>query len=262
MQTPSAGWTVSTRLIFAQRPQRPAHASRTREDTMTAEWHPDCLFLDDEHDVELTSNPAVVAIEAQILEYLQGSWCSDQKAKLLLEVTVLTKPRVCVEVGTFTGSCTLPMLAAVRHLGEGRAYAIDAWSAEEAIRGLPPEDVNAVWWSGLDMEAIKTQFTGMLQKWSLEPFCELIHAPSQEAAAALPAIDFLHLDGNFSEEGALLDSELYLPKVTPGGCTLLSNALVTVAGKPTKMKALRPFFDQCEILCELDGGNTLLFRKK
>jgi hypothetical protein len=112
------------------------------------------------------------------------------------------------------------------------------------------------------MPAVSAQFAQMLQQWSLDSFCQVLPAPSRDAGSAVPAIDFLHLDGNFSEEGALLDSQLYLPKVTARGYALLSNALVTVGGSPTKMKALRPFFEQCEIVCDLDGGNTLLFRKK
>ena len=83
-----------------------------------------------------------------------------------------------------------------------------------------------------------------------------------EAVARVEAIDFLNLDGNFSTEGALLDSELYLPKVTGRRVRPVVERLVTVGGRPTKMKALWPFFDACRIVCELDGGNTLLFRKR
>ena len=71
-----------------------------------------------------------------------------------------------------------------------------------------------------------------------------------------------HLDGNFSEEGAWQDSEVYLPKVVPGGYILLSNALVSVAGQSAKMKALWPLFDRCDVVCEIDDSNTLLFRKR
>ena len=180
----------------------------------------------------------------------------------MLELVVITKPAVCVEIGAFTGSTTLPMLAGLRYLGVGRAYVIDPWSNEEAIRGLPGDDVNTAWWSGVDMHAVRAQFAQMLETWSLGALCQVLPAVSQQAVSQVPAIDFLHLDGNVSEEGALLDSELYLPKVTPGGYVVISNVLVTVAGIPTKMRALWPLFDACEIVCELDHGNTLLFKKR
>ena len=85
---------------------------------------------------------------------------------------------------------------------------------------------------------------------------------SHEAVYQIPEIDLLHLDGNFSKIGALLDSVLYLPKIVPGGYVLLSNALATAGGKATKMKALWPLFEQCDLICEIDQGNALLFRKK
>lgn len=229
---------------------------------MIVEWYPDCLSLEDEFDLAAVREPGLLDLEARIIEYLANSWCSDQKAKLLLEVVVLTRPAVCVEIGAFTGSCTLPMLAGLQQLGAGRGHIVDAWSNEEAVRGLPADDVNTVWWSGLDMAAVRARFAQMLRDWNLEALCQVHPEASRDAAPRLPPIDFLHLDGNFSESGALLDSEIHLPMVKPRGYALLSNALVTVAGAPTKMKALRPFFDQCDIICDLDGGNTLLFRKR
>ena len=111
------------------------------------------------------------------------------------------------------------------------------------------------------MSAIQTKFNGMLDSWSVREFCHVLHMTSEEAASQIPAIDFLHLDGNFSEAGALLDSKLYVPKVTPGGYILLSNVHVMVAGMPSKMKALTVLLDQCEVVCEIENGQTLLFRK-
>lgn len=230
--------------------------------TTTAEWYADCLSLNDEYDLSALQDPALLSLETRIVEHLTNSWCTEQKARLLLEVVVLTTPAVCVEIGAFTGSCTLPMAAGLSYLQHGHAHIIDAWSNAEAVRGLPPDDVNTVWWSGLDMAAVKGQFTQMLHDWQLTHVCDVLPEPSRDAVSKVPSIDFLHLDGNFSEQGARLDSELYLPKVTTGGYALLSNALVTVASLPTKMKALRPFFESCEIIAELDGGNTLLFRKR
>ena len=85
---------------------------------------------------------------------------------------------------------------------------------------------------------------------------------SKKAVAYVPEIDFLHIDGNFSEEGALLDTQLYLPKVAKNGYILISNLLIMIGKHPSKMKALWPLFEQCEIICEIENGNAFLFRKK
>lgn len=197
-----------------------------------------------------------------VFEYLKGSWCSKEKAKLIMEIVIFENLNTCVEVGTFVGSSALPILVSLEYLKKGHAYLIDAWSNLEAVKGLNRDDPNAIWWSTLDMNAVKNQLLQMIQNWKLASYCTVIHATSEKAISNFDSIDFLHLDGNFSEEGALLDTVLYLPKVRSGGYILLSNVLVTANQKPTKMKALWPLFDNCEIVSEIENGNVFLFRKK
>ena len=208
------------------------------------------------------STPTVIQWEQTVVDAIKNSWCSEEKARLLFESVIILQPRVCVEIGAFTGSCTLPMVAGLQYLKQGQAYIIDAWSNEDAIQGLPQGDPNTNWWATLDMPAIKRQFLHTMATWSFKPYVQVLHTSSREAVSQVPLIDFLHIDGNFSEQGALLDTELYLPKVTQGGYILLSNILVMIGGKPTKMKALWPLFEYCEIVCEIENGNAILFRKK
>ena len=229
---------------------------------LNAEWHAECLPFESKRTHEILNSPGLVALKNQVFEYVKNSWCSQEKAKLLLELIIITNPKVCVEIGAFTGSSTLPILAGLQYLNQGSAYIIDAWSNEESIRGLPSSDPNSIWWGGLNMEVIKEQFNHLMYALSFHSFCQILQMKSEQAVSQIPEIDFLHLDGNFSEKGALLDSELYLRKVVSGGYILLSNALVMVGGRPQKMKSLRPLFDQCDIVYELEQGNTLLFRKK
>ena len=229
---------------------------------MSADWDPANIAGDDAVDLTVLLASEFERLEADVLEHLKGSWCSEQKARLLLELVVLARPEVCVEIGAFSGSTTLPILAGLRHVGRGRAYVVEAWSNEEATRGLPGHDVNAKWWATVDMAAVRAQFDALIEGWSLGPWCDVLAEPSSQVAARVPPIDLLHLDGSFAEEGASQDSDNYLPKVVPGGHVVLSNALVTVGGRPAKMRALWPLFDQCDILDEVDGGNTLLFRKR
>lgn len=224
---------------------------------LSAIWNP----TDNLKENGFENDAVLMELEQKVFEFVNNSWCSEEKAKVLLELVLTIKPAVCVEIGPFMGSSTLPMLVGLRYLGTGMAYVIDAWSNQAAIAGLSKDDPNAIWWRNLDMIAIKNKFKHTMSDWSLENYFQLLHMTSEEAISSIPAIDFLQIDGNFSEEGAFQDSRLYIPKVVPGGYVLISNVLAIVDTKPSKMKALWPIFDQCELVYEIDGGNTLLFRK-
>jgi hypothetical protein len=72
----------------------------------------------------------------------------------------------------------------------------------------------------------------------------------------------LHLDGDYSEKGSMQDVELYLPRVKSGGYVLLSNLFTMVKGKAPKMKSFTALFDTCEMVCEIERDNAVLFRKR
>ena len=208
------------------------------------------------------NNPAFEGLKNRVYENIKDGWCSEEKAKLIMDCIICNHPKTCVEIGSFTGSTSLPILASLKYLNHGHAYLIDAWSNQEAIKGLDQDDPNTAWWSTLNMQSVKNQLLHMLSTWELNSYATVIHASSSQASANIPPIDFLHLDGNFSEEGALLDVQLYLPKVNSGGYILISNILVMIGGKPPKMKSLWPLFETCEIVTEIESGNAILFRKK
>ncbi len=200
-------------------------------------------------------------IKDEVFTHLANSWCSTKKAELIMDLIFTNRPQVCVEIGAFTGSSVLPAAATLKYLGKGHLYAIDAWSNEEAVKGVNMRDPNYAWWLQLDMLEIKTQFESLINQWELSFYCSIIHAPSETAINQIQEIDFLHLDGNMSEEGSLLDLQLFFPKVKSGGYVLLSNAFLIVDGNHTKMSSIWKLFDGCELISEIDGGNTLLFRK-
>ena len=75
------------------------------------QWDAADLFIESEETLNVLTDPHFIDLENHIFDYTKNSWCSEEKAKLILELVVLTKPNVCVEIGAFTGSCTVPMLA-------------------------------------------------------------------------------------------------------------------------------------------------------
>lgn len=198
-------------------------------------------------------------LKGRVIKYLANSWCSAKKAEMIMDLVFAIRPQVCVEIGVFNGSSILPVAATLRHINAGCIYAIDAWSNAEAVKHMPASDPNFVWWSHVNMDNAKNKFTSLIKEWNLQSCCSVVHATSELAAQRIPEIDFLHLDGNFCEEEALRDVELFLPRVKAGGYILLSNLFQVVDNEYTKMSSMWRLFDECEIIYEID--NAALFRK-
>jgi len=229
-------------------------------------WNPkECLSKEYSASLDLLQDPDFVNLKAKVISHVHNDlWHSEEKVNLLMDIVLLTKPENCVEVGTYAGASFLPIAAALRFIGHGHAFAIDPWSGAEALRGIPKSDeYHNKLYAYVNMDWIHQQFLDTMENWSLDSYCTSYWAPSGQAIDHIDQIDFLHLDGNYSEEGALLDAQLYLPKVLPGGYILLSHVFIVVDKKCTKMKALWYLLDRCEIIAEIPhvNGYAVLFRK-
>lgn len=223
-----------------------------------ADWNPN--FIEDANTVIL-ENPQYKNLKAQVIETLKGSWCSQEKATLLMDLIMLDQPQTCVEIGVWTGSSLLPIGTALKFLKKGKVYAIDAWSNKVATRHLDESDPNKAWWSTVNMSSTYRSFRRMLKSWRLKDYCKELLLPSEEAVTKLDTIDFLHLDGDYSEIGSMKDVELYLPKVKSGGYILISNLFTMVNGKQPKAKSFYVLVEECEFVCEIERDNAILFRK-
>lgn len=208
-----------------------------------------------------SQDTAFTALKRRVCEHLQGSWCSEEKASLIMDLIISNKPRVCVEIGTYSGSSFLPIVVTLAYLKTGMAFAIDPWSNVEAVKGIPENHPQHSFWSSLNMAEAKSQFIDTMEYLFLSPYYCSLEMASRDAASKFNLIDFLHLDGNTSEEGSYEDVRLYLPKVAPKGYILLSNALISLDDEWTKMKSIWALADQCEIIAEIDERNTILFQK-
>ena len=227
-----------------------------------AEWDPESCFLDESEAVLNELNNADYKFWKNTMkDYLKQSWCSQEKIDLLMDVVLVTKPKVCVEIGAFSGSSVLPIGLALKFLGSGRIYAIDAWSNTEVIKYLAHDDPNTAWWYRVNMDEAYNTFQNRINKYRLNNICTVIRGSSVVAANQVDQIDFLHLDGDFSEKGSLQDLDFYLPKVKEGGYILLSNVLMMIDGKQPKLKAFCSLFETCELIAEIDNSNTALFKK-
>lgn len=230
--------------------------------SLHASWDPQtCVDTKNSSAIDLLHDQKFLDLKKQVVDYLQKSWCTEEKVNLMMDLIVLTQPKVCVEIGVFTGSSFLPMVAALSFLENGTAYAIDSWSNFEAIKGIPTNDQNYKWWSVVNMWEVKKLFLNTMDKWSFSKFYVVIPTSSKLAASKFDQIDFLHIDGNFSEQGSLEDVLFYLPKVVPGGYILLSNLFLKLDNQYPKMKSLSVLLEECEIIAEIDNSNAVLFQK-
>jgi len=203
-----------------------------------------------------------ILLKEEVKESLKNSWCSDAKIDLLMDLTHRIRPSICVEVGAFVGSSVLPVAVTLKYLTIGKMYAVDAWSNQVAVKYLADDDANKKWWSELDLNNVQRTFEDMIASWGLENFCVEICQSSELAAEFIPDnIDFLHLDGDFSEMGSLRDVQVYVPKVRSGGYILLSNFYMMNKREQPKVKAFCLLCENCEVIATIEHDNTVLFQK-
>lgn len=196
-----------------------------------------------------------------VFKYLEGSWCSKDKANLIMDHILSTKPEVCVEIGLFSGSSFIPIAATLRYVNHGIAFGIDPWSNGEAAKGLQLEGDDYKWWSSVNMLSIYNNLLKAIDKWGVDENSKFLRMNSLNASGLVPEIDFLHIDGNFSEKGCLDDVLNYLPKVKKDGYVLISNIYLKTEDSYPKMKALWVLLEKCEVISEIEDGNTVLFQK-
>jgi predicted O-methyltransferase YrrM len=227
-----------------------------------ADWDVEEIFLEkDASELKVLKTERYLGLKSSVLRYLQNSWCSSEKTNLIMDLILLTRPNTCVEIGTFTGSSLLPAASVLQYLQRGKIIAIDAWSNALAIEHLANNDPNKAWWASVDMKEAHKIFLNMMRSWAIQNYCTVIKDSSNNAANQIGSIDFLHLDGNYSTIVTVQEVKTYLPKVNPGGYVLLSNVFVSANEKLPKMEAFYLLYDQCDLVCEIDKGNSVLFRK-
>lgn len=211
---------------------------------------------------KIKDQPNFNKVKEGVINYLSNTSCSKEKISFLMDHILKTKPQICVEVGVFAGATLLPVAVTLKYLGGGKAYAIDAWSNDVATFNMKPHDHNRERWSQLDLKAVYYKFKSRLYDWDVESKVKILKKTSEKAAPDVNQIDFLHLDGDYTEEGSYNDAVLYLSKVKPGGYILYSNVLLLVNGFQPKLKAFRHLLNHCDFVTSIDNHNTVLLRKR
>ncbi len=225
-----------------------------------AEWNPE--YLGKTGTQQLLNQPAFQQLKKRVLDHLKTSWCSQEKATLLMDFVFLQRPQNCAEIGVFTGSSLLPIAATLNLTRAGQVFGIDPWSKEEALRNVPDADATKAWWRGLNYYELFETAQKLIKTWNLQNVCFLRREPSRVACRSLPPLDFLHIDGNYSEQSSIEDVQLYLPKVKEGGYILYTNINWVSDQKMPRIEAFQLLLDACEIIAIIDDRSTFLLRKR
>ncbi len=210
--------------------------------------------------IQLSGDPAWDAWQKRVLltqAQLPG-WCNKEKATQMMNLIYETKPECCVEIGVFGGSSLFPTACALRYSGHGVVYGIDPWATSDCLVGYLPGDPNYEWWSRVNLESIFQGVVHTVKAWNLDAHCQLLRTTGRVALATFAdeSIDILHIDGNHTEEEALQDAKLYLPKIKNGGYIWFDDI-----NWPSTAKAV----DWLCLSCEIDENRStpayLLLRK-
>lgn len=191
-------------------------------------------------------------------------WCSEEKAKLLIDLILENKPTVFVEIGVFGGSSILPIAKALKANGKGKVWAIDPWKTDECLVGMENSESRS-WWSSFSLEQIYDSFMDMLRKEQLLKQCRVLRMTSKSALTHVPKkIDILHIDGNHSEEACYFDTTHFLPLVKSGGYIVFDDVLWTESKNDnyTTKKAFDFALQHAEVISFVNNGNCALLKKR
>lgn len=157
-----------------------------------------------------------------------SGWCPLDKAKTIMDIILHNHSEVCVEVGVYGGSSFYPLAATLAYKKQGKAFAIDPWENDPCLEGYQEgvDDKMFKYWGKIDLEEVMKKFVDDMERNNLSSVYSLLRLSSSEAVALFDegSIDFLHIDGNHSEQVSIQDVNSWLPKVKSGGIICFDDA--------------------------------------
>jgi len=190
-----------------------------------------------EYIVEI-EKPNAAKVKEKAFEYMDQleGWCSKEKAAVLIDIVLKTKPQTIVEIGVFGGKSLVPMAYALKVNGTGQIFGIDPWDSLASIQGTMDES-NKSWWGSLDHEAIQIGLVNKINAFKLQNQIELIKSTSEDAPLIYD-IDILHVDGNHSDETSYLDVIKWVPLMNSGGWIIFDDMSWQEEGISTTSRAV------------------------
>jgi hypothetical protein len=206
---------------------------------------------------------AFTRIELNTILSLNG-WCDERKAQSIANLISTIQEKVRgVEIGVFAGRSLFAAAVGCRaNPHGGRVLGIDSYDAEENLRGVDTPEHRRHWPQHLVDEAQAAMWSTR-DRLGLAGFCDVLVGKSVNMADKITeGLNYLHIDGNHSSAGAVLDAELYLPKVKAGGLVLVDD---TKPGDKAEfldgvMDCVRVVEQSCDLV--EDHGNWRAYRKR
>ena len=145
-------------------------------------------------------------------------WCTESKARVMVDLIIKVRPTVCVEVGVFGGRSLYPTALALKYNGLGSVVGIDPWAVDASIECMASE-AELAWWKAVDHDSIYRYCQDHILALGISDYARLLRLRSDQAAGGFPdrSINVLHIDGNHSEKTSVEDVTLWLPKVAKHG---------------------------------------------
>ena len=144
------------------------------------------------------------------------------------------RPRVIVELGTYSGSSFAAFCQALESAGiDGRCYGVDLWEGDIHMGKFDDSLYRGI----ADYVAANHPATGVLVR-------KEFNAASADFADG--SIDLLHIDGTHTYEAVSNDFHTWKPKLSDRSVVLFHDVNVTVenVGEPARKFGVRRFFDE------------------
>lgn len=214
--------------------------------------------------------------EKALTQHEVEGWCSLEKANMMYNLILETKPTVCVEIGSFGGASILPCALALKENNHGIIYAIDPYTNFNAVEFFDNNSKHYTWWNSIDFEVIYEKFMALQNDYDFKNFCKTLRMTSLEAINHIPnSIDILHIDGDHNEISVFREVQAYLPKVKKNGYIWMDDIFwpfcpkeaAEARSKGEKLTfALNKSIDYlekngCIKILTLDNGNCTLYKK-
>jgi len=191
---------------------------------------------------------------AEIVPILRGWSGKSERPYRMAKLILKENPQVVVEIGVFGGQSLIPQAMALKALGHGRIYGIDPFNSK-VIKKQMAEFDDATMWLRQDMNMVLTDTLQWIKELELQNHAIVILGESKDCSTLFDTIDILHIDGAHTEEGVMLDVNLYAKRVRSGGYIWMDD---------THFPSVQPAIKELANFCDLidDWGGYQLYRHR
>jgi hypothetical protein len=180
--------------------------------------------------------------------FRHDGWSSRGKIQFMVELIIQRKPKTLMEVGIYGGRSFFPMYWASKEYPGATLHGCDPYAREASAVGM--ENENLSWWNQVDYEMLYKIFSAELLK--LNPLPVFYRTTGRNVN--LENVDYLHIDGNHSEEESLADVKYWMPRMTPKAVIVFDDC-----DWPSTRRAVDFLDRHCKLLYSMKTTNVANF---